>query len=678
MTPRPPDARGARPRRVVIDRIVPEIDGGRFPIKRTTGERVQVCADLFVDGHDCLAGVVRYRIAEAPTANAEVPVDFSWREVRLTPRGNDAWEAGFMVDTLGRWEYTVEAWVDRFGSWRDELRKKYAAGQPLTSELLEGAALIRQVAESLSEIQTPAPREGRPPLRAWLLGRALLLEGPDEQDLKVAVALADGLADAMRSHADRASSTFYRHTLSVMVERPRARYGAWYELFPRSAGSDPSRSGTFGDVIERLPDLAAMGFDVLYLPPIHPIGRTHRKGRNNALAAAPSDPGSPWAIGGPEGGHTAIEPGLGSHADFRRLVGHARRFGIEIALDLALQASPDHPWVTEHPEWFRHRPDGTIKYAENPPKKYQDIYPFDFESPSGWEALWREVTNVVFFWIGEGVRIFRVDNPHTKPFPLWERLIADVRSAHPDVLFLAEAFTRPKPMRYLAKLGFSQSYTYFTWRNSRAEIADYFTELVATEAREYFRPNLFVNTPDILPHYLQEGTRAAFAIRLILAATLGATYGIYSGFELCEHRAVPGTEEYLDSEKYQFRPRNWDQPGNIKELVARVNQARRENAALHSNDSLRFHPCDNDRLICYSKASPDGENRLLMVVNLDPRQVQEGQVRVPIAEIGLAGRPSYTVRDLLTDEPFTWHGDWNYVRLDPDSRPAHVLRIEGR
>jgi len=669
--PLPPDD---RPRRAVVDRVWPQVDGGRFPIKRTTGERVAVTADVFVDGHDQLAVMLRYRLAEAPGASREIPADLSWRETPMTPAGNDRWSASFMVDTLGRWEYTVEAWADRFASWRDELSKKFAAGLDVTSELLEGAWLIRRAAERARGAPGGEPGAGR--LADWLVGRALMLEGPDDMDLKVAAALADSVSAAMNAHADRSNATRYDRTLEVTVERPRARFGAWYEFFPRSVGPSPGRPGTLADAAARLPDIAAMGFDVIYLPPVHPIGQSFRKGPNNTLTAGPGDPGSPWAIGSPEGGHTAVDPGLGDLAAFRQFVGTSRRFGLEVAIDIAFQASPDHPWVAEHPEWFHHRPDGTIKYAENPPKKYQDIYPFHFESEEGWRELWQGLAEVVFFWIDQGVRIFRVDNPHTKPFRFWEWLIAEVRRHHPDTIFLAEAFTRPKPMCYLAKAGFSQSYTYFTWRNSKSEIVSYFTALARERVREYMRPNLFANTPDILPRFLQTGGKPAFTVRLVLAATLGATYGIYSGFELCENQAVPGTEEYLDSEKYQLRPRDWNRPGNIKELIARVNQIRRSNPALHADDTLRFHDTDNDALICYSKVTPDLGSRILTVVNLDPAGTQQGFLRVPLAEMGLAGLPSFGARDLLTDEVFTWRGEWNFVRLDAGARPAHILRIE--
>ncbi|HSK08586.1 MAG TPA: alpha-1,4-glucan--maltose-1-phosphate maltosyltransferase [Vicinamibacterales bacterium] len=672
---RPPLPTDDRPRRAVIDAVHPQVDGGRFPIKRTAGERVQVSADIFVDGHDRLDAVLCYRLADAPAS--PVPQDRAWREVPMVPAGEDRWSASFMVETLGRWEYTVQAWVDRFASWREELQKKYAAGLDVASELLEGAFLVRQAAGRLPAGGTQrVPQPGSPPLREWLLGRAFLLEGPDEMDLKVSAALADSLAQVMADHADRSLATRYHLVLSVSVERPRARFGAWYEFFPRS-GSSPDRGATFAEAASRLPDIAAMGFDIVYLPPIHPIGRSYRKGPNNTLNPGPHDPGSPWAIGAPEGGHTAVHPGLGDLAAFREFVATARRFNLEVALDIAFQASPDHPWVAEHPEWFHHRPDGTIKYAENPPKKYQDIYPFHFESAEGWRELWRELAGVFFFWIEQGVKIFRVDNPHTKPFRFWEWTIEQVRRDHPDAIFLAEAFTRPKPMCYLAKAGFSQSYTYFTWRNTRWELTSYFEALARQRVREYMRPNLFANTPDILPHYLQQAGRPAFVIRLVLAATLGAAYGIYSGFELCENEAVPGTEEYLDSEKYQLKPRDYDRPGNIKEIIARVNQARHTNQALHYDDTLRFHEADNDQIICYSKISPDGRNRIFVVVSLDPFNPQEGFVRVPVADMDLGARPSYAVRDLLNDNRYTWQGDWNFVRLDPAVTPAHILRIEG-
>jgi starch synthase (maltosyl-transferring) len=441
-------------------------------------------------------------------------------------------------------------------------------------------------------------------------------------------------------------------------------------MFPRSAGPDPTRSGTFQEAQALLPRIADLGFDVLYLPPIHPIGTSFRKGRNNSITPGPGDPGSPWAIGSAAGGHTAVDPGLGTLDDFRAFREAAERLGLEVALDLAWQCSPDHPWVRQHPDWFRHRPDGSIKYAENPPKKYQDIYPIDFAS-NDWQALWHELLAVTRFWVDRGVRIFRVDNPHTKSFGFWEWMIDQVHQTDPDVIFLSEAFTRPKTMHYLAKAGFTQSYTYFTWRNTRDELASYFTELTATPAREYLRPNLFTNTPDILHAYLQTGGRAAFAARLLLAATLGASYGIYSGFELAEGRAVPGTEEYADSEKYQFRKWEWGRAGHIEGLVARVNAIRRQQRALQFDWPLRFHDTDNPQLIAYSKTTPEGADRLLMVVNLDPHHVQHGHVDASFAEA-----PAFTAVDLLDDTVYTWRKGWNYVRLEPGVKQGHILKVE--
>ena len=604
----------------MVERLQPEIDGGRFAVKRTVGESVWVTADVFADGHDLVAGVLKYR------PRAEGPRAKDWTEVPLTPLGDDRWGAEFVVDELGEYEYTVEAWIDRFGTWLKELTAKTDAGQDVSSELLE----------------EPEP------------------------------------------HDARTESTTYDRVLRVTVDPVRARFGAWYEMFPRSCTSDPTRSGTFREAEMRLADIAAMGFDVVYLPPIHPIGRTHRKGRNNSLAPTIDDPGSPWAIGAEEGGHTAIEPGLGTLDDFDRFVETASNLRLDVALDIAFQASPDHPWVHEHPDWFRHRPDGSIKYAENPPKKYQDIYPFDFGSGDR-AGLWTALRDVFLFWIGRGVRIFRVDNPHTKPFRFWEWCIADIKRSHPDAIFLSEAFTRPKVMRYLAKAGFTQSYTYFTWRNSASELREYLAELTQTEVADYLRPNFFANTPDILHEYLQHGGRPAFEVRFVLAATLAASYGIYSGFELCENVAVrPGSEEYLDSEKYQIKPRDWNQPGNLKELIARVNTIRRDHPALQQNATLRFHGCSTDALLWFSKsasakasADKDGRDVVFVVANTTPQYIQQGFVEVPIAELGIAPDAPFIVEDLLDDTTYTWRGAWNYVRLDPSERMAHIFIVRG-
>ena len=643
--------------RVIVDEVQPAIDGGRFPVKRTVGERLTVTAVIFADGHDLLAGVLKYRDARAGGADG-------WQETPLTFAGNDRWEASFTPATLGDWEYTVEAWVDRFRSWLHGLVAKAEAGQDVASELLEGAELVHARVQVARGSDAVAAEED---LR--LLEFADALRGLASQAERVATARLPELQALMAAHDPRLGAVT-PPPLRLTVDPVRARFSTWYEMFPRSCTSDPTKSGTFRSAEARLPDIAAMGFDVIYLPPVHPIGTTYRKGRNNALVAGPLDPGSPWGIGSAEGGHTAIHPELGTIDDFDRFVRVSNRLGLEVALDIAFQASPDHPWVKEHPSWFRHRPDGSIKYAENPPKKYQDIYPLDFES-ADWRDLWAALRDVFLFWIGHGVRIFRVDNPHTKAFRFWEWCITAIRQQHPDAIFLAEAFTRPAPMRYLAKSGFSQSYTYFTWRNTAHELYTYLTELTAGDAREFLRPNFFANTPDILTDYLQHGGRPAFEIRALLAATLAASYGIYSGFELCEHLAVrPGSEEYLDSEKYQIRVRDWNAAGNIKELIARLNRARHMHPALQRNDTLQFHPSDNPALLAFSKRDDEG-NLVYVVATTDPHTLQHGWVQWPDAADG-----PYTVRDLLDDERYEWRGAWNYVRFEPSERVGHVLVIE--
>jgi starch synthase (maltosyl-transferring) len=655
-------------RRVVIENVRPQVDCGRFPIKRVTGEAVVVTADIFADGHDILAAAVLCRRAGSET----------WFETPMEAAGNDEWRGQITVGSIGRYEFTVEAWIDRFASWRHEISKKFGAGQDVTSELLEGAAIVGSCQSAVDSRQSTES-----PLAItddeWLTAQAAALEdGSIDVGARVAAALGDRLEAVMAARADRSRATRFDRTLEIIVERERARFGAWYEMFPRSAGTDPSRGATFEEAAARLPYVAAMGFDVLYLPPIHPIGRSFRKGPNNSLTLGPNDPGSPWAIGSEDGGHMAVEPGLGTIADFDRFVEAASSHGIEIALDLAYQVSPDHPYVREHPEWFRHRPDGTIKYAENPPKKYQDIYPINFDSEA-WAELWQELARIIEFWIGHGVKIFRVDNPHTKPFRFWEWALGKIKQAHPDTIFLSEAFTRPKVMRHLAKCGFSQSYTYFTWRNTRDELTDYFTELTQTDVREYMRPNLFANTPDILHAYLQRGGRPAFQIRLVLAATLGATYGIYSGYELSENVPVKeGSEEYLDSEKYQIRPRDFEQPGSLAELIRRVNEIRREHPALQHDWGLRFHQTDNTNLLCYSKRSTDGRDLILVIINLDPFHMQHGFVQLPLADWGISPHGSIDVLDLLSNERYFWRGEWNYVRLDPETRVAHILHLVNR
>ena len=656
---RTPGLEPALQRRVIVEGVHPEVDGGRFPIKRTVGEEVIVGADIFADGHDTLAAALLYR----KRGEAE------WLEVPMQSLGNDRWQARFRIDELTPYEYTIESWVDRFGSWRHEVSKKFGAGQDLKSELLEGAALVR-------DALLRAPEAADDDHRVLSETAASLADEALGQPERVAAALAVAVESAMARFVDRSLATRYPRELQVTVERERARFGAWYEMFPRSSGSNPDRSGTFKDAEERLPYIASMGFEVLYLPPIHPIGRAFRKGRNNTLDPGPDDVGSPWAIGSEDGGHDAVEPGLGTIEDFDGFVTAAKRWRLEIALDLAYQASPDHPYVKEHPAWFRQRPDGTIKYAENPPKKYQDIYPINFDSPE-WQALWTELKRVIEFWIAHGVKIFRVDNPHTKSFRFWEWALADIKRQHPDTIFLSEAFTRPKVMRYLAKSGFSQSYTYFTWRNAKDELMEYFTELTRTDVREYMRPNLFANTPDILHEYLQHGGRPAFQVRLILAATLGASYGIYSGYELCENVPVrPGSEEYLDSEKYQIRLRDYDDPASLSELIGRINAIRREHPALQRDRGLRFHQTDNPHIICYSKRSEDGSDLILVIVNLDAHHMQHGFIQLPLGDWGLSPGASIEVLDLISSERYYWRGEWNYVRLDPQARVGHILHVQ--
>jgi len=641
--------------RVVIDGVTPRVDAGEYPIKRIVGDTVTVEAVAYADGHDALASALLYRR----------DADVEWSEVPMEPLGNDGWRASFRVDEIGPYRYTVMAWIDRFATWSHDLKKRLGAERDLGIDLLIGAAMVEAAAGRATGSDA-----------ARLSSMAALLRAGGAGAVRVA--LAPELAELMSRHAERPFATVAPE-LSVAVDPERARFSAWYELFPRSASTEPGRHGTFQDVEERLADVAAMGFDVLYLPPIHPIGRTFRKGRNNSPVAGPDDPGSPWAIGAAEGGHKSIHPQLGTLEEFRHLVARAQDHGIEIALDIAFQCSPDHPYAKEHPEWFRMRPDGTIQYAENPPKKYQDIYPFDFETDH-WRELWDELKSVLDFWIDQGVRIFRVDNPHTKPFGFWEWLIGQVKAAHPDVIFLAEAFTRPNVLFRLAKLGFAQSYNYFPWRNSKDELTEYLTELTQAPAREFFGPNLWPSTPDILPEYLQFGGRPAFVARLVLAATLGPSYGIYGpAFEQCLGAPLaPGKEEYLHSEKYEIRPWDTDRSGTLAGLIGRLNRIRRENLAFRTNDSLRFHRIDNDQLIAYGKSTPDLASQVLVVVNLDPHHAQAGFLELPLEEMKIDLRQPYQLHDLLTDARYLWYGPRNYVELRPPDRQAHVFAIRRR
>jgi starch synthase (maltosyl-transferring) len=635
--------------RVIIEGITPQVDGGRFPAKRVVGDVVQIEADIFADGHDLLSAVVihRHQSEKKP------------REERLIPLANDRWRAEITVDRLGFHLFTIEAWVDHFLTWHRDLSKRVEAGQPdLDVQLAIGLELIRAAAKN-------AGARDRRKLEVFIR----TLEGDDELADKIEEMWSADLLALMWRNAPRGFAARYPCELAIEVDRKKAAFSTWYELFPRSYG-------TLRDVEAQLPRIARLGFDVLYLPPIHPIGKSHRKGKNNKVAAEPGDVGSPWAIGGEEGGHKEIHPDLGTMEDFERLVAAAQEKGIELALDIAFQASPDHPYVKAHPEWFLARPDGTIQYAENPPKKYQDIYPFHFESEA-WQELWKELRDVFSFWIGKGVRIFRVDNPHTKPLPFWAWCIAELRREHPDVLFLAEAFTRPKIMYWLAKAGYTQSYTYFAWRNTAHELREYFEEITRPPVSDFFRPNAWPNTPDILTEYLQFGGRPAFVVRLILAATLSSSYGIY-GPPYERMIAAPreqGSEEYLDSEKYEVK--QWGSSADdLSELIALVNRIRHENAPLQQNATLRFHDTSNGQLVCYSKTS--GENAILVIANLDPHNTQSGHVELDLEALHVDPARAFQVHDLLSGARHSWTGRRNFVRLDPHVVPAHIFRIRRR
>lgn len=641
--------------RIQISKVLPEIDGGRYPIKRVIDDRLTVEADIVVDGHNALSASLLYCHEQ----------ESSWHEAPMKFLENDRWRAHCVVARTGRWKYTVQAWVDEFKAWQRDMVKRVEASQNIDIDLLIGLNMIKKAIKAAS------------PADAEALGRFVdALENKRNLAEAVRAALSDNLGGLMARYPDKKSTTWYGKELEIVVDPKLARFSTWYELFPRSCSPKPGKHGTFKDVINRLQYIADMGFDVLYLPPIHPIGTTHRKGRNNSVYAGPNDVGSPWAIGSAKGGHKSIHSELGSLDDFRELVTVAQNYGISIALDLAYQCSPDHPYVKEHTEWFKRRPDNTIQYAENPPKKYQDIYPIEFENPD-WESLWEELKSVVDFWVEQGVHIFRVDNPHTKDFSFWEWMIADVKHRHPDVIFLAEAFTRPKVMYQLAKLGFSQSYNYFAWRNSKWELTEYFTELTQTGVKEYFRPNLWPNTPDILTEYLQLGGPAAFRVRLVLAATLGTSYGIYGpAFEFCENEPVEiGSEEYLNSEKYEIKHWDLDQPDSLKPFITQVNRIRNQNIVLQSDSNLRFYPIDNDAMLCYGKHSDDFSEILIVAVNLDPNLTQAGWVELPLHEFGLAPEHPYQVHDLLDGKRYLWSGQRNFIQLHPSTVPAHIFRL---
>ena len=656
-------------KRAVIAKVRPAVDCGRFAVKRIVGDVVVVEAEAFADGHDELWCRLLYRHQDEP----------EWSSAPMRPAGADLWRGEFTVAKRGQYRFSIEAAVDPFRSWHRDLHKRMEADQDVATELLTGAALIESAAARAAGENSSGDATA---LLEWAgaIKRAVELHEPSPpQAAAQSTVLDDALAKLAASYPDRSLATRYPDELTIVVDRPKARFSAWYEVFPRSCSPQPARHGTLRDCESWLPYIAAMKFDVVYLPPVHPIGRSFRKGKNNSPVAQSDDVGSPWAIGGAEGGHTSIHPQLGTLDDFRHFVEAAKSHGLEVALDIAFQATPDHPWVREHPSWFRRRPDGSIQYAENPPKKYEDIYPFDFETED-WRGLWDALRQVFEFWMAQGVQIFRVDNPHTKSFAFWEWVIGEIKRKDPDVLFLAEAFTRPKVMHRLAKLGFSQSYTYFTWRNTKQEIIDYFTELTRTDAAEFLRPNLWPNTPDILPEFLQAGGRPAFMLRLILAATLGASYGIYGpAFELCENTPrEAGSEEYLNSEKYELKHRDLNSAGSLKSLIGRINRLRRENPALQINHTLRFHPTDNPLVLCYSKAALDFSNVIVVVVNLDAFHPQKSWLDLDLAALGAPADRPFQAHDLLSEARFLWQGSRNYVELAPETLPAHILRVRKR
>ena len=644
----------------VIENVRPELDAGRWSVKRVEGESLTVRADIYKEGHDVLVAVVRWR--QSSPKEQETP----WAEVPMRAKGNDLWEADFPLPRNGRYQYTVEAWPDLFATWVSELKRKVDVGRDVRSELLEGSALLEGHAERARAAGADAD--------ARQLSEAAALLKQDPSPTVIQTALEPGLTTVASRHADRSLATRYERVLEVFADREKARYGSWYEFFPRSAVRDGRHHGTFKDAEGWLPYVRGLGFDIIYLPPIHPIGYTARKGKNNTLNAGPDQVGSPWAIGGPEGGHKAVHPQLGTLEDFRHFVQAANAQGIEIALDLAYQCSPDHPYVKEHPEWFQHRPDGTIKTAENPTKRYEDIVNFDWLGP-GRHTLWPELKSVVMHWVEQGVRIFRVDNPHTKPLPFWAWLIREIHEERPDIIFLSEAFTRPKVMKALAKLGFQQSYTYFTWRNFKGEMQEYLEELTSPPVSDYMRGNLWPNTPDILPEFLQRSGPAGFRLRAAMAATLSSVWGMYCGYELCEGTPTkPGKEEYLDSEKYELKAWDLDRPGNIRDYIARLNAIRREHRAFQLYDNLRFFQSDNDQVMFYLRRTPDGLSQVLVAVSFDPFQAQEAVLHLPLAEMGILPDETYQVHELMRDERSLWQGPTGHVRLTPE-HPAAIWAV---
>jgi starch synthase (maltosyl-transferring) len=641
-------------KRVIITQVSPAVEGGKYPAKAVINEDISITADIFGDGHDEVAASVSVQHLE--TGNkVELPMILSM---------NDHWEAVYTPETTGVYEFWINGWEDHYTTWKKGLNKKHEAGQDIGLELQIGAGLLLSAAEVLTED------------KALLTGAADRLKTADAEE-GVVIALDEDIAAAMfKYHPEEYVTSTYPQVFRIDVERKRAAFSTWYELFPRSAATEPGKHGTFKDVEKLLPRVSKMGFDVLYFPPIHPIGEKNRKGRNNSLVATAEDPGSPWAIGNRRGGHKAIHPQLGTIRDFKRLIKAAKQMDIELAMDIAYQCAPDHPYVKQHPQWFKWRPDGTVQFAENPPKKYEDILPFDFETED-WENLWLELKSVIDYWIDAGIRIFRIDNPHTKAFRFWEWMIGEVRKANPDVLFLAEAFTRPRLMERLAKAGFTQSYTYFTWRNTKYELETYMKELTKSELRYYFRPNFWPNTPDILPPALISGGENAHIMRLILAATLSSNYGLYGPvYEFGINTPHGQKEEYVDNEKYEIKHWDWSKYTRILELIIRINQIRKQNTALHSTWNIEFVETTSDQIICYTKTDPKTYNKLLIAVNLDVEQTHSASVRIPLEALNIDPSIPFTAKDMLSGDTYQWQGEWQYVELNPYLMPAHIFRLE--
>ena len=642
------------PPRIIIENITPEIDGGKYPVKRITGEMVLVRANVFADGHDEVKSDLLFR----KTADKE------WHSTPMKPTGNDGWIGSFRVEEQTEYLYSIRGYICEFSSWCHDLKKKVDAGSDVAVDLKIGSLFVRDAAQRADAVEAEK-----------FLKWADVIADPGNKEGALKLAFSDELYTMMEAHIDPACYHVYDRELRVDVERKKAGFSNWYEFFPRSWGQASGKHGTFKDCERILPEIARMGFDVIYLPPIHPIGESFRKGRNNATVCTPDDPGSPWSIGGRKGGHKSINPLLGTPEDLKSFIKTAQAHGLELALDIAYQCSPDHPYLKQHPDWFKWRPDGTVQYAENPPKKYEDIVPFNYDTPDR-EALWQELKDIVLFWAGQGVNIFRVDNPHTKPFLFWDWMIAEVRRAYPDTIFLAEAFTRPHIMYRLAKGGFTQSYTYFTWRNTKKEFQEYLNELTRTEVAEFFRPNFWPNTPDILPEHLQHADRVSFVMRSVLAATLSSNFGVYGpAFELCENTPFPGKEEYIHSEKYELKAWDWDRPGNIKDVLAKLNKIRRDNPALQMTRNIRFCQINNDHLLAYYKATGNYSNIIIVVVNLDPRHAQGGLLELPLHDFAIAQDHPYAAEDLLTGDKFTWNGEKNFIQLDPAQSPAHIIRL---